>query len=159
MKIRFLLLIVLVLVSVQIVLKLASAQTIPEPKIEIYIPTGMPIQIEVKRDESVIDKVKYLIERTTGPEVDRVQIFMLSHSEEAKQGNGALVWTNREVSTASMSWPLNKKVDRLIVMVKRVETNDGVWLIDAPDSIAEMSTAVEHGDTSLMRARFIKSLK
>jgi hypothetical protein len=125
---------------------------------EIFIPEGMPIQIEVKRDESVLHQNKYLITRKTTPEVHKVKMFVLAADEADRKGHGSILWTINDDTPASISWPLDDKVNRLIIIVQQVETDDGVWVIDAPDSIAEIQQAVEHSDLTLMRGRFIKAI-
>lgn len=55
----------------------ACAQRPPDPKVEIYIPEGMPIQIEAARDENEQTITKYNIKRIVGPEVGKVRMVMV----------------------------------------------------------------------------------
>jgi hypothetical protein len=138
---------------------LLSGMTEAQTRIEIFIPEGMPVQIEVKHDQSALHHNKYLITRKTALDVHKVKMFILAANDTDRKGHGSLIWSVDDDSPASISWPMDEKVNRLIVIVQRVETDDGVWLIDAPDSIAEMEQAVKHSDLKLMRARFIKEVK
>jgi hypothetical protein len=99
--------------------------------------------------------VKYVIKRAAPAEVDKVKMSLMSHSEIELKGGGAVVTTTRLSPESSIAWPSNSKRDRLVVIVLRVETDSGAWVIDASDQMEAISEAVKQGEGAKLRARFI----
>lgn len=144
------------------------AQHPPDPKIEIYIPTGMPIRIEVTRDENEQAITKYNIKRIVGPEVDKVMFTVLNlgpdnelrydptsiNSSIAK--NEARVTTNKDWPLASKAWVSSADVRRFIIIVERVETDSGAWVFESENQRADLRAIVERSADALPRAKFIK---
>ena len=144
------------------------AQRPPEPKIEIYIPTGMPIRMEVTRDENEQTITKYNIKRIVGPEVGKVMFTVLTlgpdnelrydptsiNSSIAK--NEARVTTNKNWPLASEAWLSSADVRRFIIIGERVETDTGVWVFESENQRADLRAIVERGAEALPRAKFIK---
>ena len=133
-----------------------AAQRPQDPKVELYIPMGMPIQIAVKRDEGELAANKYLVQPLVAPDVRKVKAFLLTTNQADRKGHGAQFNQLIDGTPFSINWKLDEVVDRLIVIIQRVETNEGVWLIDAEDQQEAVGQAVERGDQSLLRAKFIK---
>jgi hypothetical protein len=134
---------------------IASAQHSLDQKAEIYIPAGMPIQIEVKRDESEKTAHKYLVHRTTGPNVHKVKMFVLTSLPDERNSQAQQGWTSNDEEAPAIVWGLDKRVDRLIVVIQRVETDDGVWVIDADDQQEAVGEAIKLHDRTLLRGKFI----
>jgi len=135
-----------------------TAQRPPDPKVEIYIPAGMEkiIQIEATRDESEPTITKYNIKRIVGPEVNKVTILNLIVGPEGKIDHEFRYTTSRVSDPANVAWASMIKADRLILIVERVETKDGEWVLDADDVMADPKAVVERGKDALPHARFVK---
>jgi hypothetical protein len=134
----------------------AFAQRPSDPKVEIYIPKGMPIQIEATRDEKEQSITKYNIKRIVGPEVDKVTIVNLIVGRDGKVSKETRFTTARVADPASIAWASSVDVRRLILIVEHIETDKGAWLIDSEDQHANLSAIVERGADALPRAKFIK---
>ena len=134
----------------------AFAQRPPDPKVEIYIPTGMPIQIEATRDEKEQTITKYNIRRIVGPQVDKVTIVDLIVGPDGKVNKETRFTTARFAEPASIAWASSVDVRRLILIVEHVETDKGVWVVDSEDQHINLGAIVEHGADALPSAKFIK---
>jgi len=136
----------------------ALAQRPPNPKVEIYIPTGMPIQIEATRDESELTITKYNIKRIVGPEVRKVTVVTFLVRQDGNVGRETRYTTTRGPDPASIAWASSVDVARLILIVERLETDTGVWVMgdEGEDRHATLAATVERGAEALPRARFVK---
>jgi hypothetical protein len=133
----------------------ALAQRPPDPKVEIYIPAGMPIQIEATRDEKEQTITKYNIKRIVGLEVDNVTIVNLIVGRDGRVSKEVRYTTLHVADPASVAWASSVDVCRLIIIVERVETEKGVWLIDSEDQRTNIGAIVERGGDALPRPKFI----
>ena len=131
------------------------AQYSPNPKVEIYIPAGMPIQIEATRDEKEQTIAKYNIKRLVALDVDKVTIVNLMVGRDGNPSKEIRFSTVRVAGLASIAWVYSADVDRLILIVERLETDKGVWLIDCEDQQASVGAIVERGADTLPRAKFV----
>jgi hypothetical protein len=126
---------------------------------EVLIPEGMPITLDVSLDEHD-HETKYNIRRKVGPDVDRVVMRVLTvgpdQNIDTEPGMVAELMTARESDHASVAWPVTHDVRRLIVIVERVETSSGVWVLDNQDGHIEPKAIIERGRDALPKATFIK---
>jgi hypothetical protein len=144
------------------------AQRPPDPKVEIYIPEGMEqvIRLDVRRDDNEPTITKYNINRICAPEVDKVFLVTLTvgpdnQVRQSKQRpefleHEAHIITSKVHEPASAAWGSMVDVRRYILVVERVETDKGVWVLDADDQVADLKAIVERGNSALPRAKFIK---
>ena len=131
---------------------------------EIFIPSGMPITLDVSPDEGEHRTTKYNIKPVVGPDVDKVFIVTLSvgPDNQVKEAPGgfmegeARLTTARVHEPASVAWASTVEVRRFILIVERVETDNGVWVLDSEDQHANLKAIVEQGRDALPVAKFIK---
>lgn len=134
----------------------AFAQRPPDPKVEIYIPAGMPIQIEATRDENEQTITKYNIRRIVGPEVSKVGMVMVVVGANDEVLHTARGTTARVSDPASIAWASQVDARRLLIIVEWVEADTGTWVLDSEDQHANLHAIVERGSDALPRAKFIK---
>jgi hypothetical protein len=127
---------------------------------EIFIPVGMPISLNVSLDENQRGITKYNIKRIVGQDVDKVTMRVVTVGPDNKldeeSGYVATLMTARVSDLASVEWKSSEDVRRLIVIVERVETTIGVWVVDSEDQQTNLKAIVERGQDGLPTAKFIK---
>lgn len=136
---------------------MALSQRAPDPRVEIYIPLGMPIRIEVARDEEEQAITKYNIKRMVTSEVEKMTMVNLIVGSDGQVIKAKRFTVDRVSDPASIAWASTVKVDRLILIVERLETKKGAWVIDAEDQSTDLKAIVEQGADALGRAKFIKN--
>jgi hypothetical protein len=65
------------------------------------------------------------------------------------------VSSGRKWDKASTAWAAEMDVRRLILIVERVETDSGVWVLDGADQHADLQAVIERGSEALPKAKFI----
>ena len=132
----------------------------PHLKPEVYIPKGMPVSLDVSRDEQDPDLIKYIIHPRVESDVDQVSIFLFTVGPDNKVDTAPdqlkQLRTTRTNDTAIHSWPIAKDVRRLIVIVEGVKTSDGIWKLDGQSQVLHVGEIVERGARALPEAKFIK---
>lgn len=131
---------------------------------EIFIPDGMPITLDVSLDENERGITKYNIKPVVGSDVDKVFIVTLSVGldNQVKEAPGgfmegeARLTTARVHEPASVAWASREEVRRFILIVERVEADNGVWVLDSEVQHANLKAIVERGRDALPAAKFIK---
>lgn len=128
---------------------IVEAQTPNDLKVEIYIPQEMEkfISVDVVRDYSETQNVKYLIKRRTPPEVNKVKIFVITPNDK----HGMIITTSRDYPDASVS---AASINHIIIIIMRVETDEGAWIIDSLDEAKTIQEAVEKNDPKLIHSYF-----
>jgi hypothetical protein len=125
----------------------------------------MPISIEVTRDEKETRISKYHIKRIVGPEVDQVFMVSLTLGPDNKvhRGTGAIAENEARITTAkvwepaSIAWASTIEVRRLIIIVERVETSTGVWVVDNENGHIDLDAVADRGSAAIPGAKFIKN--
>jgi len=127
---------------------------------EVLIPEGMPVTLDVWLDKSEREETKFHIRHHAGPEVDFVTLILLTVGQDNKVDSDSRqlveAMTARESDLASTAWPKTEDVRRLIVIVKRVDTSSGEWVLDSEDQNADLQAIVERGRDALPKAKFIR---
>ena len=143
-----------------------TGQVPPTPSIEVYVPEGMPIQIEVTRDERELSITKLNIKRIVGPEVKSISVTEWMVGPEQKStadpkivtdGRIRRYTTSKVVDPASVAWASSVDVRRFILIVERLETDTGVWVMadEGEDRSATLAAIVDRGVSAVPRAKFI----
>jgi hypothetical protein len=127
---------------------------------EVYIPSGMPVTVDVSRDEGEIERIKYIIHSKVGLDVDQVKLLLFTtdakHKDETYSGDFNMAVINKPEESASISWDRTQDVRRLIVIVQSVKTTDGIWVLDIPDlKQFPIQEVMENGTVALPKAKFI----
>lgn len=132
------------------------AQRPPDPNVEIYIPRGMPIRIEASRDEEEPRITKYIVERRVAAEVQRLTMVELLVGPGAEVIRSRRYTTTRVSDPVTIAWASVARVGRLILIVERLETRNGAWVIDAKDQTINLRAVVAHGAKAVHRAKFVQ---
>lgn len=150
----------LILVILSAFITLAATCQSRGIKPEVLIPEGMPIRLDISLDGNERERTKYIIRRTADPEVSYVTMTLLTvgsdNKVDADSSQVVEAMTASEGDTASQAWPRAAAVRRLIVIVKRVETSSGVWVLDSENQQADLQAIVERGLDALPKAKFIE---
>ncbi len=144
----------------------STGQVPPTPSIEVYVPQGMPVQIEVTRDERELSITKLNIKRIVGPEVKSISVIEWMVGPERKSTTDSKIVTDGRISQyttyrvsdpASVAWASSVDVRRFILVVERLETDTGVWVMgeEGEDRRATLAAIVDRGVNAVPRARFI----
>ncbi|MEK6304625.1 MAG: hypothetical protein AABO41_28410 [Acidobacteriota bacterium] len=144
----------------------STAHALPTPAIEIYVPQGMPVQIEVTRDERDLSITKLNIKRIVGPEVRSMSVTEWMMGPEYTSTTDPKPVTDGRISRyttynvgdpASAAWASSVDVRRFILLVERLETDTGVWVMGdgSKDRLATLAAIVERGVSAVPRATFI----
>ena len=64
--------------------------------------------------------------------------------------------TGRVYEPASIAFAKQVDARRLLIIVERVETDTGTWVLDSEDQYANLRAIVERGDDALPVAKLIK---
>ena len=131
----------------------AFAQRPPDPRVEVYIPNGMPIQIEVTRDQDERTITKYNIKLVVGPRVSKVTMARLLVGPDGRVRKETQFTTANLADPTSIAWASSVEVHRLIFIIKHLETDNGAWVTDRED--INVRAIIERGAKALPRARFI----
>jgi hypothetical protein len=151
----------LLIISITLTITAAACGKRPlEP--EVYISSGMPITIDVSRDDPDQETIKYVIRPQFGPDIKMVSLWF--HTIKA---DGTLYSTTGQIKfqeiekpteTGSYSWKKADDVSRFLVIVLSVQTLDGIWVPDIPDVRQfPINEIVNKGAVALPKAKFHKN--
>ena len=133
---------------------LASASAFQaEPSVEVLIPKGMPMTIDVHRDQDEPQILKYVFNRhAKGAHSARITVVMLDESgsirfTRTREGNN--LSDPMTIATADSS------VARILLIVEALETKKGTWLLDPKGKALDVSLFAKSGGKDLPKATFI----
>lgn len=125
-----------------------------EPRVDVLIPKGMPIKIEIQRDQTESDILKYIITRIVPKDAHQAKITIVM-----LDGNGTIKY-KRSVVGNHLSDPMSiatadSSVARILLVVEWLETGRGKWVPDNKTQQLDIDLLIKHGAELLPKARFI----
>ena len=133
---------------------LATAHALQTPPlVEVLIPKGMPITIDVQRDESDPQILKYIFKRHAKYAVRaKITIAMFDESGTTKfkrSREGDHLNEPMTIATADTS------VSRILLVVEWLETDKGKWVLDSKAETLDISLLAKEGAKVLPKAMFV----
>jgi hypothetical protein len=133
----------------------------PGLKPEVFIPDGVPVTLDVSRDDHDSGLITYNVRATLAADAEIVTMFITTVGADNRfrpeADDAAEATLSRDEDHTSYGWPMGEDIRRLIVIVERVETASGVWRLDGDlprDTL--LRAVVEHGRDALPKAKFIR---
>lgn len=133
-------------------------------KVEVFIPAGFPVTLAVTRDGTEDAITGYRITRVAEDGVDKVFLIRLLlgpddrlHYESGMPGareEGEIIFSRKHPS-GRVSWASDQDVRRFVLIVWKVETDQGVWALDAYGRRPDLEAIVERGHEALPKGKFI----
>jgi hypothetical protein len=141
-------------------LLIVAACSRPSVKPEVFIAEGMPVALAASPEREG-DWTTCNLHVTLGPEADLAAMLLITvgpdNQIKSEAGDIVEATVSKGDEHASHAWPDAADVHRFIVLVERVETSSGVWVLDSQQSRAELLQAIiEHGRDALPQAKFIR---
>ncbi|HKQ04861.1 MAG TPA: hypothetical protein VJ464_07000 [Blastocatellia bacterium] len=125
-----------------------------DPYVEVLIPNGMPIKIEVQRDQRDPEILKYVFRRIVPKDVARAKITVVMLGDD-----GAIKFQSPMAGDALSDQmtvaTVDASVTRLLVVVNWVETNQGRWVPDTKNQQLDIGELIRCGAKGLPKAKFI----
>lgn len=139
---------------VVLLVPLAGQAVQSEPSVEVLIPKGMPIKMEIQRDLTESQIVKYIIRRTVPRDSRQAKIttVMLDRNDAIKFSSprvGNNLTDPMSIATADTS------VTRILLIVEWLETNKGKWVMDTETGSVGLNVLIKHGARALPRSKFV----
>jgi hypothetical protein len=123
-----------------------------QPSVEILIPKGMPITIDVQRDRTEMQILKYVFVRhAKGAHRARITIAMLDENGTIKfkrSTEGDHLNEPMTIATADTS------VARVLLIVEWLETDKGKWVLDKKAEPLDIPSLAKQGIKTLPKATF-----
>lgn len=127
---------------------------------EVYIPEGMPVTVDVSRDDQVSERVNYIIRPQFGLDVDVVSLWLFTINTDgtmdSSSGQIKFIDIDKHAEIGSFSWNRTEDVGRFLVVVQTVKTLDGIWVPDIPIKQFPLNEIVTKGAAALPKAKFLK---
>lgn len=128
---------------------------------EVYIPSGMPVTLDVSRDDPNPETINYIIRPQFDPDIEVVSVWFYKIDSSDKiysaSTNIKFLDIDKRAETGSFSWNKTDDVSRLLVIVFTVKTHDGIWAPDISDVRQfPINEIVNKGVAALPKARFIR---
>jgi hypothetical protein len=125
-----------------------------QPYVEVLIPEGMPIKIDVQRDQSESQIVKYIINRIVPKDARQARITTVMVDK-----NGTIKFVSPMVG-GQLNDPMSiatgdTSVERILLVVEWLETDRGKWIVDTRNQKLDIELLVKHGAKALPRSKFI----
>lgn len=129
---------------------------------EIYIPSGMPVTIDVSRDDPAPETIKYIVRPRFDPDIKMVSLWFQTIKADGTfySASGQIKFQEVEKSAGngSYSWNETDGVSRFLVIVLSVQTVEGIWVPDIPDIRQfPINEIVKKGAAALPKAKFYKN--
>lgn len=124
--------------------------------VQVLIPEGMPIKMEVERDQTDPQILKYIVTRSVPKDARQAKIttVMLDQNGTVKysrSGVGNQLNDPMSIATADIS------VARILLIVELLETDRGKWVPDTKNHQLNINLLIKHGAEALPKARFISN--
>lgn len=135
-----------------------SAQTTvaPEfrPSVEVLIPQGMPIKMDVQRDQRAPKIVKYIIKRIVPKNASQASIIAVLVD---KYGVIKIVdpMVGDRLTDPMTIATADKSIARILLIVEWLELNNGKWVVDTKADELDIESLVKRGAKALPCAKFI----
>lgn len=128
---------------------------------EVHIPSGMPVTIDVSRDDTDPETIKYIIRPQFEPDIEVVSVwsYSINSSGEIYAASSQIKFLdiNKRAETGSFSWNKTDDVSRLLVIVFTIKTHEGIWAPDISDVRQfPINEIVNKGAAALPKAKFIR---
>ena len=128
---------------------------------EVYIPSGMPVMIDVSRDDPDPETIKYIIRPHFDPEIKAVSVWLYKINSSGKIYSASaqikFLDIDKRAETGSYSWNKTDDVGRFLVIGFTVKTHDGIWAPDISDVRQfPINEIVNKGAAALPKAKFIR---
>lgn len=124
------------------------------PCVDVLIPGGMPIKMEVHKDESESEILKYDINRIVSSDARRAKITIVM-----LDGNGMIKLRHPQVG-GDLSDPMSiatadRTVSHIYLIVEWLETNQGKWVADTKSGQLDIESLIKPNAPALPKSRFI----
>lgn len=128
---------------------------------EVYIPSGIPVTIDVSRDDPDPETIKYIIRPHFDPDIEVVSVWLYKVNSSGKIYSASaqikFLDIDKRAETSSYSWTKTDDVSRFLVIVFTVKTHEGIWAPDISDVRQfPINEIVNKGAAALPKVKFIR---
>jgi hypothetical protein len=128
---------------------------------EVYIPSGMPVTIDVSRDDPDPETIKYIISPQFDPDIEVVSVWLYKVNSSGKIYSASaqikFLDIDKRAETGNYSWNKTDDVSRFLVIVFTVKTHEGIWAPDITDVRQfPINEVMNKGAAALPKAKFIR---
>ncbi len=125
------------------------------PSVDVLIPQGMPIKMDVQRDQRMPEIVKYIIRRLVPKNANRASIIAVLVD---KDGIIKLVdpMVGNHLTDPMTIATADKSIARILLIVEWLEVNNGKWIVDSKAHELDIESLVKRGAKALPCAKFIE---
>jgi hypothetical protein len=129
----------------------------PGLEVQVFIPEGMPIKLQVERDLSEPGIAKYIVKRIVSDDAQsaRIATAMLDKDGKLLPQSVFRGTSNRLADPMSVATGDTRAV-KLLIIVEVLNTAKGKWVPDNEEHQLSIKELIEHGSDALPKAKFLE---
>lgn len=124
------------------------------PYIDVLIPAGMPIKVDVHRDETEPGIFKYDITRIVARDAQRAKITIVMLDANGKIRRITPIVGGHLADPMSMA-ATDTSICRIVFIVEWLETDQGKWVVDTKSQQVDIESLIKPNAEPIPKARFI----
>jgi hypothetical protein len=142
------------------ILMLWTAPTLaqhPGLEVQVFIPQGMPIKLQVERDLGEPNIAKYIVKRIVSDDARSARIATAMLDRDGKLLHESVFRETSDHLADPMSVATgDTRAAKLLLIVEVLNTTKGRWVPDNEEQQLSIKELIKHGSDALPRAKFLE---